>query len=149
MAPVKLFRARVFTPVADPFRVAAGDSYLFFDDGYLAVDHGRIAGIGSWAEHPSGATAVDLGREALVIPGFIDTHLHAPQLEMIGSYGGHLLEWLNRYTFPTEAKFSDPAHAEAIATALFDELLRNGTLCALIFSTVHFQATDCFFAEAE
>jgi hypothetical protein len=77
------------------------------------------------------------------------THLHAPQLEMIGSYGGHLLEWLNRYTFPTEAKFSDPKHAATIAKAFFDELLHNGTLCALIFSTIHFEATDIFFAEAE
>ena len=68
---------------------------------------------------------------------------------MIGSYGGHLLEWLNRYTFPTEAKFSDPKHAETIAKAFFDELLHNGTLSALIFSTIHFEATNIFFAEAE
>jgi guanine deaminase len=64
----------------------------------------------------------------LIAPGFIDTHLHAPQLEMIGSYGGHLLEWLNRYTFPTERKFEDPEHARRVARAFYDELLRNGTL---------------------
>src|SRR5205814_2464251 len=64
-------------------------------------------------------------------------------------YGGHLLEWLNRYTFPTEAKFADPAHARMIAKAFFNELLHNGTLCALIFSTIHHDATDIFFAEAE
>ena len=74
----------------------------------------RIAGIGSWDQHPAGEI-VDLGRNALITPGFFDTHLHAPQLEMIGSYGGHLLEWLNRYTFPTEAKFSDPKHAATIS----------------------------------
>lgn len=146
---MKLFRARVFTPVGDPFRVPAGDSYLSLDDGFVAIERGRIVGVGPWAEHPSGATVVDLGREALVTPGFVDTHLHAPQLEMIGSYGGHLLEWLNRYTFPTEARFENPKHAEIIAKALFEELLRNGTLCALIFSTIHFEATDLFFAEAE
>jgi len=145
---MKLFRARIFTPIADPFRVT-GASYQSFDDGYLAVEHGRIAGIGPWAEHPAGATAVDLGHEALITPGFIDTHLHGPQLEMIGSYGGHLLEWLNRYTFPTEAKFADPQYAETLARAFFDELLRNGTLCALVFSTVHTEATERFFAEAE
>ncbi len=92
---------------------------------------------------------IQLRPSQLITPGFFDTHLHAPQLEMIGSYGGHLLEWLNRYTFPTEAKFSDPAHATIIARALFSELLRNGTLCALIFSTIHNEATDIFFAEAE
>jgi guanine deaminase len=145
---VKLFRARIFTPIADPFQGDAAKSYLFYDDGYLAVDVSRIAGIGPWDQHPDGEI-VDLGRSALITPGFFDTHLHAPQLEMIGSYGGHLLEWLNRYTFPTEAKFSDPKHAATIAKAFFDELLHNGTLCALIFSTIHFEATDIFFAEAE
>ena len=145
---MKLFRARVFTPVADPFADAA-NSYQSWDDGYLAIDRSRIVGVGPWDQRPSGGTVTDLGREALITPGFFDTHLHAPQLEMIGSYGGHLLEWLNRYTFPTEAKFSDPKHAETIAKAFFDELLRHGTLCALVFSTVHAEATDIFFAEAE
>ena len=146
---MKLFRARIFTPVADPFRTDAANSFLSFDDGYLAIDRSRIVGIGPWDKHPAGATVEDLGRDALITPGFFDTHLHAPQLEMIGSYGGHLLEWLNRYTFPTEAKFSDPVHAQVIARAFFDELLRNGTLCALIFSTIHLEATDIFFGEAE
>ncbi|HLJ73700.1 MAG TPA: guanine deaminase, partial [Thermoanaerobaculia bacterium] len=146
---MKLFRARIFTPVADPFRTVAADAYLSFDDGYLAVDRSRIVSVGPWSEHPAGGTVEDLGHDVLITPGFVDTHLHAPQLEMIGSYGGHLLEWLNRYTFPTEAKFSDREHASTIAHAFFDELLRNGTVCALIFSTVHYEATDIFFAEAE
>jgi guanine deaminase len=68
---------------------------------------------------------------------------------MIGSYGGHLLEWLNRYTFPTERKFADPEHARKVAVSFYDELLRNGTLCALVFSTIHYEATDIFFQEAE
>ena len=147
---MKLFHGRVFTPVADPFRGGGdGHPYIAHDDGFVAVDGGRITAVGPWSERPSQAEVVELGSDALITPGFFDTHLHAPQLEMIGSYGGHLLDWLNRYTFPTEAKFSDPKHAETIARALFDELLRNGTLCALIFSTVHFEATDIFFAEAE
>lgn len=145
---MKIYRARIFTPVSDPFTSDVAASYRWYDDGYLAIDNGRIAGIGEWGRQPAG-DVVDLGREALVSPGFVDTHLHAPQLEMIGSYGGHLLEWLNRYTFPTEGKFSDPEHARVVAKALFDELLRNGTLTALIFSTIHPEATDIFFAEAE
>lgn len=143
-----IYRARIFTPVSDPFTSDVASSYRWYDDGYLAIDNGRIAGIGEWGRQPAGEV-VDLGPEALVSPGFVDTHLHAPQLEMIGSYGGHLLEWLNRYTFPTEGKFSDPEHARRMAKALFDELLRNGTLSALIFSTIHPEATDIFFAEAE
>lgn len=146
---MKLLRARVFSPVADPFRSDAAKSYLAYDDGFLAIDDSRITGIGPWDQRPADGTVFDLGRDTLITPGFVDTHLHAPQLEMIGSYGGDLLDWLNRYTFPTEAKFSDPKHAQSIAEALFDELLHNGTLCALIFSTIHFEATDIFFAEAE
>jgi guanine deaminase len=147
---VKIYRARVFTPVADPFTTEVAKSYVYYDDGYVAIDGDRIAGVGDFKDMPRGTAALtQLGRDALITPGFFDTHLHAPQLEMIGSYGGHLLEWLNRYTFPTEAKFRDPEHARQIATAFFDELLRNGTLCALIFSTIHAEATEIFFAEAE
>lgn len=147
---MKVFRGRVFSPIADPFSVEASKSYVYFEDGYLAVDGDRIAGVGDFRDMPAGsATLTELGRDRLITPGFFDTHLHAPQLEMIGSYGGHLLEWLNRYTFPTEAKFANAAHARVIAKAFYDELLHNGTLCALIFSTIHPEATDIFFAEAE
>lgn len=145
---MKIYRARLFTPVSDPFTKGVESSFVTHDDGFLAIDDGRIATVGPWAEHPDG-DVVDLGRQALISPGFIDTHLHAPQLEMIGSYGGHLLEWLNRYTFPTEAKFADPQYARRVAQAFFAELLRNGTLCALVFSTIHAEATDIFFDEAE
>ena len=144
-----VYRARVFTPIADPFSDGIDASYRYFERGYLAVDDsGRIAGAGDWNDKPEG-DITDLGDDALIAPGFIDTHLHAPQLEMIGSYGGHLLEWLNRYTFPTERKFENPAHARRVARAFYEELLRNGTLTALVFSTIHREATDIFFEEAE
>lgn len=145
---MQLFRARLFTPVADPFANGVESSYRYFEDGHLAVDDaGRIVSAGDWADAPEGEAVELTGK--LIVPGFIDTHLHAPQLEMIGSYGGELLEWLNRYTFPTERKFEDPEHARRVARAFYDELLRNGTLTALIFSTVHRDATDIFFEEAE
>lgn len=148
MRAVKVYRARIYTPTGDPFENGIEGSYRFFEDGHLAVDDGgTIVSVGEWVEAPEG-DVVDLAGK-LITPGFVDTHLHAPQLEMIGSYGGHLLEWLNRYTFPTEQKFADPAHARRVAEAFFDELLRNGTLCALVFSTIHYEATDIFFAEAE
>jgi len=144
---VHVYRGRVFTPVADPFAHDVSTSYRYFEHGFVAVQDGRIAAIGERDNAPEGET-VDCG-DALIAPGFIDTHLHAPQLEMIGSYGGHLLEWLNRYTFPTERKFEDLEHARRVARAFYDELLRNGTLAALVFSTIHYEATDIFFEEAE
>lgn len=149
---MKIFRGRIFTPVADPFAHGVEGSYRWHEDGHLAVGaDGRIASVGDWSEAPAVTDAdeiVDL-QGLLITPGFIDTHLHAPQLEMIGSYGGDLLQWLSRYTFPTERKFEDPEHARRVARAFYELLLRNGTLTALIFSTVHYAATDIFFEEAE
>jgi guanine deaminase len=151
MRPVKVFRGRVFTPIGDPF--AAGDaasSYRTYHDGFIAIDDdGRIGAVGDWHDAPRNAEVTNLGKDVLISPGFIDTHLHAPQLQMIGSYGGHLLEWLNHYTFPTEAQFANPKHAQRVARIFFDQLLRNGTLAAMVFSTIHAEATDIFFAEAE
>ncbi|HEX8618662.1 MAG TPA: guanine deaminase [Thermoanaerobaculia bacterium] len=145
---MQVYRARIFTPVADPFAAGVDASYRYYEDGHLAIgEDGVIESVGEWSAAPEGEV-VDLSGN-LVTPGFVDTHLHAPQLEMIGSYGGHLLEWLNRYTFPTERKFEDPEHAGRVARAFYDELLRNGTLCALIFSTIHREATEIFFEEAE
>lgn len=148
---MKIYRSRIFSPVADPEVPGSGGRWIDFPDGYLAVDAGRIVGVGPWSDGPSpqpGDRVIELEGRPLLVPGFVDTHLHGPQLGMIGSYGGHLLEWLNRYTFPTELRFADPAHASQIATALFQELIGNGTVTALIFSTIHLEATEIFFREA-
>ncbi|MBW3671457.1 MAG: guanine deaminase [Acidobacteria bacterium] len=146
---MKIVRGRIFTPLSDPFTTPVEASYRFIDDGYLAIDGMRIAAVGSWEERPQSDDITDLSGHYLIVPGFVDTHLHAPQLEMIGSYGGHLLEWLNRYTFPTESRFSDVDHARRVSKIVYDQLLRNGTTTALIFSTVHLEATEAFFEDAE
>jgi len=88
-------------------------------------------------------------RDALITPGFIDTHIHYPQTGMIASYGEQLLDWLNTYTFPTEQQFADKAHAADVAGIFLKELLRNGTTTALVFGTVHKQSVDAFFEAAE
>lgn len=144
-----IYRARVFTPVGDPFASRDG-TWRYWENGYVAVRDGIIAAVGAWDEKPDDVRGeiVQLGSQNLISPGFVDTHLHAPQLEMIGSYGGHLLEWLERYTFPTEARFADEDHARRVARAFYPELLRNGTTTALIFSTIHAAATEIFFEEA-
>ena len=83
-------------------------------------------------------------RDALITPGFIDTHIHFPQTGMIASYGEQLLDWLNTYTFPTERQFSDQAHADQVAEIFLQELLRNGTTTALVFGSVHRQSVESF-----
>ncbi len=86
---------------------------------------------------------------SLITPGFVDTHVHFPQCEIIASYGEQLLEWLETYTFPVEQQFDDPEYASKIAKFFLDQLLSNGTTTALVFGTVHPQSVDAFFAEAQ
>ncbi|MEL7045682.1 MAG: guanine deaminase [Pseudomonadota bacterium] len=99
------------------------------------------------AQVPDGTPVVE-HRDALLMPGFIDTHVHYPQLDIVGAHGEQLLEWLERYVFPTEAKFGDYSYARAVAERFLTELLRNGTTTALVFGTVHPESVDAFFDAA-
>ena len=144
------FRGRVLHFVADP--ADAGErAHVFHEDGVLVVRDGRVVESGDWSalanSLPAGTLVVDY-RDKLILPGFIDTHIHYPQSDIIASYGEQLLEWLDRYTFPTERRFADPAHAREVASFFLDELLRNGTTTASIFATVHPESVDAIFEEA-
>jgi guanine deaminase len=88
-------------------------------------------------------------RPYLIIPGFIDAHAHFPQMQVIGSYGAELLDWLNNYTFPAETRFASEAHAAQIASAFLDEMVRQGTTTSAVYCTVHPQSAEAFFAESE
>lgn len=91
-------------------------------------------------------TCVDHGN-SYIVPGFIDAHLHCPQLDVIGSGGQPLLGWLDKYVFPAEAKFCHQSVAKAGAKRLTRELQRHGVTTAAVFSTVHAVATDELFSE--
>ncbi|MFX6819217.1 amidohydrolase family protein, partial [Acinetobacter baumannii] len=84
----------------------------------------------------------------LIVPGFVDAHVHYPQTDRIASHGEQLLDWLERHIFPAEKAFADRAHADAVAEVFLDELLRNGTTSALVFATVHAQSVEALFAAA-
>ncbi|CAD5377821.1 guanine deaminase [Pseudomonas sp. OF001] len=145
------YRAALLHCLADPHEVG-GAACEYFADGLLVVEDGRVKAIGNAAELLPGLPAgveVSEYRDALIVPGFVDTHIHFPQVGVIGSYGAQLLDWLQTYTFPAEARFADPAHAREQAAFFLRELLRNGTTTALVFCTVHPQSVDAFFAEAE
>lgn len=127
------------------------DSVQYLEDGVLIVENGRILALvpadQAFAQGVQPEQCRELGRK-LVVPGFIDTHVHAYQFDVIGSYGEQLLEWLERYTFPSEMRMADPALAAEAANFFIEQLLANGTTSALVFSTVHQQATEALFQRA-
>jgi len=136
----------------DPFRTAREmDACTFIPDGLLLVAEGKVVGIGPYKEMrgTAGNAPVRDHRGCLLMPGFVDTHIHYSQTGMIASYGEQLLSWLETYTFPAEACFSDAAHARLLADRCLDELLRNGTTTAMVFGTVHPESVDAFFEASE
>ena len=148
----RAWRASILHFLSDP---GSGDdprATEYFEDGLLVVAEGRVSAIGAAAELlatlPRGTTITDC-RPGLIVPGFIDTHIHYPQTDVIASFGTQLLDWLERYTFPAERRFADPVHARAVSEFFLDELLRNGTTTALVFGTVHAQSVDAFFEAAK
>ncbi|MFK8330018.1 guanine deaminase [Pseudomonas sp. BJa5] len=148
----KAYRAAILHSIADPAEVGVEASYQYFEDGLLVVDNGKISALGHASELlPTLAADIEVEhhQDALITPGFIDTHIHFPQTGMIGSYGEQLLDWLNTYTFPCEKQFADKAHADKVAKIFIEELLRNGTTTALVFGSVHPESVDAFFEEAQ
>jgi guanine deaminase len=87
-------------------------------------------------------------RGRIIAPGFVDLHVHYPQLDVIGSPADGLLPWLENYTFPQESRFCDPAHAQEVARLFMTELQRNGVTTALTFASSHPASVDAFFTEA-
>ena len=146
-----LLRGRLLSFHRRPESLEDRASYLYEEDGGLLIEDGVIAAIGDYqtvkADAPDDAQEID-HRPHLILPGFIDTHIHFPQMQVIGSYAANLLEWLNTYTFPEECKFVEKAHAQRIATHLFDELIRHGTTTAAAYCSVHKASADAFFAES-
>lgn len=147
------YRAGILHFLRDPGEASdPAGSYEFFEDGLLVVRDGRVAEVGPAsdisARLPAGTPIVDRSGK-LILPGFVDCHIHYPQTDVIASYGEQLLEWLERYTYPAESRFGDKAHAREAADFFFEELLRNGTTTALVLGTVHAQSVDAFFEAAE
>jgi guanine deaminase len=145
---IHAYRSEILSVPHDP--ATAGDAAIhYYPDGLLVVEDGRVLAVGHHAD--LAGQFADIAHESLpglLVPGFVDTHVHYPQTEAIASHGEQLLEWLDRHIFPAEAAFADPAHAAGIAGFFLDELLKNGTTSALIFATVHAASVDALFEAA-
>lgn len=145
------FRAAILHFLGDPADLGEATT-AYFDDGLLVICAGKVSAVGHAADlMPNLApdTPVTDYRGKLIVPGFVDTHIHYAQTDIIASYGEQLLAWLEKYTFPTEQRFADRAHADEVANFFTDELLKNGTTTALVFATVHPASVDAIFSAAQ
>lgn len=120
----------------------------FRADHWLLIENGRIKDAQPGDQPPDASWVQHDHRGKLLLPGFIDTHVHSPQIDVIASYGTELLDWLNVYTFPAEMRFADPAESQAGAARFLDALLASGTTSAVVFPTVHKVSVEALFAAA-
>jgi len=144
-----IIRAKVAHTPRDPF--VHDDALETFSDGAVAFEDGRILACGAYAEiaarHPAGET-ID-ARDAFLLPGFVDCHVHYPQIGVIGAMGLELLDWLRTRTLPEEARLADERYAEQVARTFVRALIANGTTTALVFGSHFPGAQEALFAAAE
>ena len=147
-------RGTFFDFVDDPWKHVGNEQAAarFVRDGLLVTDGGRIVDFGPYAEvskrHPD--VSVTHIRDRLILPGFIDGHIHFPQVRVLGAYGDQLLDWLQTWIFPEELKYARPRLlARRAARHFFDALLAGGTTTCQAFTTSSPVSTEEFFDEAD
>jgi guanine deaminase len=147
-----LLRGRILSFHDEPLNgEASAETFTYLEDGALLIRDGRIIAMDEFATLRAGdgrTVEVIDHHPHLIMPGFIDCHIHYPQMQVVGSYAGGLMEWLDKYTFVEEQRFSNQGHPEKIGSAFFDELIRHGTTTAAAYCSVHKASVHTFFAEA-
>lgn len=142
------YRSKILHYLSDD-QDSSGFKAEYFDDGILVVDSesGTVQKVGAAEALLPELEGIEVVQyeNKLLMPGFIDTHIHYPQVDVIASYGEQLLDWLNNYTFPTELTFKDKEVARETADFFLNELLKNGTTTALVFGTRFKESVDAFF----
>lgn len=149
---LKGIRGQAITFKSDPFLFTESDCYDYYNDALIVIQDGKILAVGEYKDvspiYPD-LKDIDSYEDAVIMPGFVDAHVHYVQSPMIGSFGDTLLNWLNQYTFPTESKFKDKRFADEVAKIFFRQILRQGTTTANVFSTTFEESVDAFFEESE
>ncbi|NPD44447.1 MULTISPECIES: guanine deaminase [unclassified Lentimicrobium] len=136
---------------AQIFHFISKDQYEFFEDGLLIMDHGLVKALGSYKDLKSqwsSQVVIEHYRDRILMPGFIDAHIHGVQTAVMASYGADLLQWLKEYTFPLENQFSDADFAKKATHFFFRQMLKNGTTTAAIYSSVHQESIVAIMEEA-
>jgi guanine deaminase len=147
----RALRGTLLDFVADPSVHA--QAYRHVEDGLLVIEDGRVLAHGPYAalaaQWLDPTVVLDDHRGSLITSGFIDTHLHLPQIDVIASPAPGLLDWLERHTFPVEAGYADPGRCTESAAFFLDELARHGTTSACVYGTVHAQSVQALFEAAQ
>lgn len=142
-----IHRAAILHFLDDPYAQSAME---YLPDGALLIENGRVVRMAPAAVLLRDCNDVEIitHDNAVLVPGFVDTHVHYPQVDIIASLAHSLLDWLDTRAFPAEIEFANVAHCQAMSAYFLDELMRHGTTSALVFATVHPQSADAFFVEA-
>ncbi len=144
MSETAALRRRYRGAILTPVRTASSVELVFHPEGALTVEGDRIVDVGPFDPESRDALVHDL-RGSLLVPGFVDTHVHVPQTRVIGSASGPLLEWLESSIFPEEARFADETYARVTTELFLDAALRVGTTSFMAFSSSHARATEVMF----
>lgn len=143
------YRAEILLVPEDP-KIHGAEAVRHHPDGLLVVEDGLVAALGDYAAlaptYPGLAVQAFPGK--LLTQGFVDIHVHYPQVGRIAAHGAQLLDWLDTHIFPAEAAFADRAYADEAAAFFLDEMLRNGSTSALVYGTVHAASIDALFEAA-
>ncbi len=144
-------RGPFITFKSNPFVEGDENALVHETDGLIIINNGTIEYAGKYSEGSARLQdcPVENFPNHLITPGFIDSHVHYPQLPIIGAYGAQLIDWLNTYTFVAEQRYNDFDYARQVSQIFLDELARNGTTTAAVYCTVHPSSVDAFFQEAD
>ena len=144
-----IFRAQVAHTPRNPFTFDA--ALQAFSDGAIAFADGRIVACGSWSDVRSGHPEAEVldARDAFLLPGFVDCHVHFPQIRVIGAMGLELMDWLRERCLPEEARLVDSSYADVVADEFVRGLAANGTTSALVFGSHFVGAQEALFAACE
>ena len=141
-------RSSILHLLGDPTSIPEDEAYQYYEDGLLVINEGRVVEVGSadrlLLSLPKDTNVINHSN-TLLLPGFIDTHIHFPQSEIIAAHGKQLMDWLNELVFPAESKYGNKDYAELMADMFINQLLRNGTTTASVFCSVHPESVDALF----
>ena len=144
-------RGAMLSFTKDPFFHPVEECFWYESDAIIVMESGKITAVGTAKDllPTLGDIPVKQYHKSLIMPGFIDSHVHYPQTQIIASYGEQLIDWLNNYTFIAEQNFKDRSHADEVAEVFLREQRRNGVTSSTVFCTVFPESVDAIFAEAE